>query len=166
MVEAATKDNKHFEASRIELEREGPSYTADTVSEILDEYGPEVRVYLIIGGDNVRTLRDWKKADYLIQNCHFLVAPRLVYERTLAAKTTSQRDENILKTVSEQTSSPRYDMPGAQVSVIEFPAVSISSSMVRKRLHERRSVLYMVPKSVNDILLKKHHYAGGSHTHE
>lgn len=162
MVEAAVADNSHFEPSRIELDRTGPSYTADTVEQVLEMYGPDVRVYLIIGGDNVRSLREWKKAEYLIEHCHFLVAPRLVYERTLAAKTSSQRDENILKTVSEQTASPRYDMPGAQVSVIDFPAVSISSSMVRRRLQEKRSVLYMVPRTVNAILLTKQHYALGA----
>ena len=62
MVEAAIADNPYFEASRLELDREGPSYTATTVLQVRDIYGPGVSINLIIGGDNVRTLKDWNSS--------------------------------------------------------------------------------------------------------
>jgi nicotinate-nucleotide adenylyltransferase len=159
MVKAAVEDNPRFEASRLELDRDGPSYTADTVTQMLEQYGEETRIFLILGGDNVRTIKDWNKAEILMKYCCFLVAPRMVYERTLVAKPTNQREGEFLETVKEQSSSTRYDITGARVSIIDFPPVSISSSMVRKRLKENRSVLYMVPKPVNDILMECGYYA-------
>ena len=159
MVQAATADNPYFTASRLELDREGPSYTADTVLHVRKLYGPATSINLIIGGDNVRTVREWNKAEVLIRECRFLVAPRLVYERALAHKAASQRDELVVETIAEPSSSTRFGIPGGRVAIIDFPAVSISSSMVRKRLLEKRSVLYMVPKVVSEILLARGHYA-------
>jgi nicotinate-nucleotide adenylyltransferase len=158
MVQAAIADNDHFISSRWELERKGPSYTIDTVRQAQEKYGPDCKINLIIGGDNVRTIREWHKSEELIAQCRFLVAPRLVYERTLVTKTSNQQEAAFLNTVDEQATSSRYDIPGAQVAVIDFPAVSISSSMVRKRLQEGRTVLYMVPKAVAGILERERHY--------
>jgi nicotinate-nucleotide adenylyltransferase len=155
MVKAAVADNEFFEASRIELDRSGPSYTADTVMHIRRTYDKAVAINLIIGGDNVRHLRQWYNADYLIEQCRFLVAPRLVYERSLVHKPP------VLETVQEQSQS-RYHLEGARVGIIDFPATSISSSAVRKRLAEGRSVLYMVPGPVNDILVEKKFYTTGT----
>ncbi len=159
MVQAAIADNDHFISSRWELDREGPSFTIDTVMQAREKYGTDCKINLIIGGDNVRTLREWHKAEELIAHCRFLVAPRLVYERTLVTKTSNQQEAAFIKTIDEQaTGSSRYDIAGAQVAVIDFPAVSISSSMVRKRLQEGRTVLYMVPKPVAAILERDGHY--------
>jgi nicotinate-nucleotide adenylyltransferase len=153
MVAAAVADNNHFEASRMELDREGPSYTVDTVMSMRQMYGPNTEIDLIIGGDNVRTMRNWHRFEDLSELCRFLVAPRLIYERALSAKPSA-----LSNPVTTETSA-RYDIAGARVAVIDFPPVSISSSMVRKRLQEGRSVLYLVPKIVNEMLVKEKYYA-------
>jgi len=155
MVKAAVADNEYFEASRIELDRSGPSYTAETVMHIRRTYDKGVSLNLILGGDNIRHIKEWYNADYLIEQCRFLVAPRLVYERSLVPKAP------VLETIHEQPHS-RYYIEGARVGIIDFPATSISSSAVRKRLTEGRSVLYMVPTAVNEILIEKKFYTRGT----
>jgi len=79
MVQAAVATNPLFEASTLELDRQGPSYTVDTVKQVLALYGDETRVNLIIGGDNMPFLKDWHKATELIALCRLIVVPRLCY---------------------------------------------------------------------------------------
>ncbi|HEY9778494.1 MAG TPA: nicotinate-nucleotide adenylyltransferase [Planktothrix sp.] len=153
LVEAAVADNSRFEASRLELDRSGPSYTVDTVLSVKQRCGDDP-VYLVIGGDNLNSIHDWHKSDLLIANCHFLVAPRLVYRTVMVTNAGDKTDSAFLETVVEEEVAQKYQLPGAQVSIIDFPAVSISSSIVRARLSAGKSVLYMVPKPVHDILLR------------
>jgi nicotinate-nucleotide adenylyltransferase len=153
LVTVAVEDNAHFEASALELDRTGPSYTIDTVASVREIYGTDIEVNLIIGGDNLKKIGEWHKAQELVQWCHFLVAPRLVYEETVLTRPQDRHEAAVLERVLEDTPE-MCNLPGAKVSIIEFPAVSISSSQVRERIASGKSVLYMVPKSVNDILLR------------
>jgi nicotinate-nucleotide adenylyltransferase len=155
LVEAAVADNPHFEASTLEIDRSGPSYTIDTVKAVQRGNGEKRQINLIIGGDNLRSIGSWHKSDELIANCRFLVAPRLVYRDTLV----TQKQKAFLETVVDhENTAQQYDLPGADIAIIDFPAVSISSSMIRERLKQGKSVLYMVPKPVHDILLTKRYY--------
>jgi nicotinate-nucleotide adenylyltransferase len=155
LVAAAVADNPRFEASRLELDRPGPSYTVDTVMAVKRQYCQDEPVRLIIGGDNLRSIHDWHKADQLIANCQFLVAPRLVYRTVLVTNAGDKQESAFLETVEEDQVAQKYQLPGAHVAIIDFPAVSISSSMVRARLSAGKSVLYMVPRSVHDILVQR-----------
>lgn len=157
LVCAAIADNHKFESSDIEIMREGPSYTVDTIKSFQKLF-PEYQLNLIIGGDNLRSIGEWHEAQSLIQNCRFLVAPRLVYEHALITHSVNADEAACLATVQDRSAPEYYDIPGATVLVIDFPAVSISSSLVRTRLKEGRSVLYMVPSPVNELLLKRKHY--------
>ena len=90
-------------------------------------------MHLIIGGDNLQSIHDWHKSVQLIANCHLLVAPRLVY-RTVPEVTTAgdKKESAFLEAVQEDEIAQKYELPGADVSIIDFPdCVSISSSMVR-----------------------------------
>lgn len=146
LVAAAVAGNKFFEASRMEFEREGPSYTVDTVRQLKREC-PEVEFDLIVGGDNIKSLNKWKDVDELLASCRLLVAPRIIY------------DGPVLETVGRASlSDERFDMPGARIEFIQFPVVAISSSSIRERLKTGRSIRYMVPGAVNEILLARRHY--------
>jgi nicotinate-nucleotide adenylyltransferase len=130
LVRAAIAGNNKFECSRIELEREGPSYTVDTVKEMQVQQ-PGARLNLIVGGDNVPYITQWHQAEQLLKLCRLLVAPRSAVK------------------------SP--EVPGdlnVEYESIDFPEVDISSSTIRQRLRDGRSVLYMVPSEVNTLLLK------------
>jgi nicotinate-nucleotide adenylyltransferase len=160
LVSLAVADNPHFQASDLELLRDGPSYTADTVRQVIANSGEKVEVNLILGGDNLPHLRTWHDSDYLISTCRLLVAPRTVYESDpMPAIAGGTRDLPVLEPLYKVGAGQTYDLPGARVEIIDFPHVAISSSLIRERLSQGQSVLYMVPKAVNGLLLQRHFYA-------
>jgi nicotinate-nucleotide adenylyltransferase len=179
LVSAAVADNFHFQSSRMELERHGKSYTADTVRALLKEYAcDQWRINLILGADNIAYLSTWHEVDYLLKTCRFLVAPRLVAtsqevpstrpikssldKNGVTGRTTGTAEEHpdssILATVSQVDLLENLSLPNASIETITFPCVSISSSAIRLRLSEGRSVLYMVPPAVNELLLTRNFY--------
>lgn len=147
MVLAAIADNPNFEASTVEIDRDGLSYTIETV-EYFQELHPKSKVYLIIGGDNVQYLRDWHRSEDLFEKCHFLVAPRLV-SSSIGLDITEVRMEVDRKCL---------EWRGSRMSIIDFPGIAISASYIRNRIKEKQSVLYMVPTAVNKILEEKGYY--------
>lgn len=155
MVQLAVEDNQFFEASRMELDRSGPSYTIDTVRDLKKRYDGDI--CLIIGGDNLKALASWHEATTLIGLCKLLVAPRLVYETAGIIQRSNCPAAAFLETVEPE----QYDLPGADISIIDFPAVAISSSLIRERLRKGQTILYMVPNAVQEILLRKGHYVRG-----
>jgi nicotinate-nucleotide adenylyltransferase len=140
MVSAAVSDNPAFEASSVELERSGPSYTIDTVQHFQGNF-PGCRIALLIGEDNLHFIKSWHRASELIGMCHLLVAPRVMASRDDAAKSTNS-----------------LEIPDAQVDFIDFPHVEVSATSIRHRIRCGKSVRYMVPQAVAEILERKLHY--------
>lgn len=143
MVDAAVADNPYFEASRLELDRPDLSYTVDTLKELKLLYGDEVHLSLIVGGDNISSLGEWHKSDEIFKLCRLIAAPRLM--------PPGDRGREMVERLPE---APE----GSDCSVIDFPPVSVSSSEIRQRLRQGKSVLYMVPPAVNAILTAEAHY--------
>jgi nicotinate-nucleotide adenylyltransferase len=131
LVRAAIGNNPKFECSRMELDREGPSYTVDTLREMRAQL-PSARLNLILGGDNIPYITQWHEAEELLKLCRVLVAPRSAVK------------------------SPEVPVGHGEVVFenIDFPEVDISSSAIRQRLRDGKSVLYMVPPEVNHLLIK------------
>ncbi|CAN5247520.1 nicotinate-nucleotide adenylyltransferase [soil metagenome] len=145
LVEAAVASNPFFEASRLELERTGPSYTIDTVKEIIASGVSSVN--LIIGGDNVPFLKDWHNSKELLRICRLLVVPRLRY-------LSDEHNESVIQTIAQTTPE---QIEGADVRIVDFPGIAISASNIRKRIGLGKTVLYMVPPEVN-VLIKAHNF--------
>jgi nicotinate-nucleotide adenylyltransferase len=151
LVQAAVASNTFFEASRLELDRQGPSYTIDTVKELL---GQGYSVNLIIGGDNLPFLKDWHKSQELLKLCRLLVVPRLRY---LAA---GDEDNKVLKTI---TKSPPQDpaqlkLTAKNLAIVDFSGIALSASTIRKRVAQGKTILYMVPPEVAQIITRKEHF--------
>ena len=137
---AATTNSGKFEASRIELDRTGPSYTLDTLTALKTEYGEGVRLNLIIGVDNIEPIPNWYKADEIFKLVRLLIAPRLNVDMA-QARVLAQ------------------NLPaGTVLDIIDAPSSSLSSTMVREWIRKGRSVQYLVPPAVNAILVAKGHY--------
>ena len=154
LVLAAVSTNKYFEASDVELKRKGLSYTADTLAHFHEELGSDVKLNFIIGGDNFVQIGSWHKVEELIKSCRILVAPRLEYQ-------TEQTNPLVRKMEKTETNPDpqKYNMPeGADWAVIDFPGVAISSSGIRERLREGKSVRYMVPREVYEMLISEGFY--------
>lgn len=149
LVAAAVSTNQNFEASDAELNRDGPSYTVDTLEHFQGIY-PGAQLNLIIGGDNVAYIGGWHRSDDLFKLARILVAPRLRYHE----ETTSNFVPTIEKTGQLQDEIPE----GARVEMIDFPGVAFSSSLVRERIEQGKSVRYMVPREVYELLMAKGYY--------
>ena len=140
LVEAAVASNPNFEASRLELERTGPSYTVDTVKQIIASGATKVN--LIIGGDNVPFLKDWHNSKELLSLCRLLVVPRLRY-------LSDDHNESVIQTIAQ---SDPEQVEGADIRIVDFPGIAISASNIRKRIGLGKTVLYMVPPEVNKLI--------------
>lgn len=149
MVVAACQGNSFFVPSRLEIERPGPSYTVDTVRAVKDIY-PGHRINLIIGGDNLATLNTWHEADELVALARLLVVPRLKISAANRGEKLVEKDQDLIQ--SEL-------LKKADVNFVDFPGVAISASSIRKRIQEHKSVLYMVPPAVAEIISTEGFYS-------
>ena len=141
MLERAIEDNPSFSISRVDIDRAGPHYSADTVKIIQNQY-PQAQLHFVMGGDNLRSLPTWRRAEDLYQSCRLAVMKRA--------------DENITPTMHDDM------LPGlsAKVDIVDVPMLSIwlSSTYVTERLRQGLSVRYLVPDSVLDYIALHHLY--------
>jgi nicotinate-nucleotide adenylyltransferase len=133
MVELAVGADERFSVSRIELEREGPSYTVDTLRE-LRERGPDDELFLIIGGDQAAVLPSWRESQEILS-----LATVAVFERASSSRNA------IGVTLSR--------MPGVdRLRFLEMPRIDISSTMVRRRAAAGKPIRYLVPDKVASFI--------------
>ncbi len=137
MTKLATASNPYFDVSTLEVERQGLSYTVDTVKEIKRMYGVK-RIYFITGADAVLEILSWKEADTLLGLCTFIAATRPGYDLHQLADILKLLPKEVLKNI----------VP------LEVPALSISSSNIRKRVRENKSIKYLLPESVEEYIVK------------
>lgn len=136
MLKAAIGTNPAFRLETIEMEREGASYTVDTVI-ALQEREPEAQFYWIIGSDMINDLPNWRRIDELAERLSFI-------------------------------GLERPDQPGNDSELPAFlrrrlmraamPPLGISSSDIRRRLKDGRSIRYLVPEAVYDYIRRNDLY--------
>lgn len=136
----ATASNPDFVVSRLEIERKGPSYTIDTLLELQNIYGPETELVFITGADAVWEILTWKDAKKLVKLTEFIAATRPGYSLEKFKKL------HVLPEGREE-GKPR-------VSIMEIPALAISSTDIRKRVRENRPIRYLVPEGVANYIYK------------
>jgi nicotinate-nucleotide adenylyltransferase len=133
MVELAISGDERFRASRIELEREGPSYTVDTLKE-LREREPEDELFLILGGDQALALASWHEPLHVLE-----LATLAVFERGSSTRNA------IGITIGRMAGAER-------VRFLEMPRIDISSTMVRRRAARGTPIRYLVPDKVANFI--------------
>jgi len=111
MTVLATKDNPHFEVSRIELDRPGRSYTVKTVKELKLIYGNEAEIYWIVGTDAIIDMPSWYNIDELLRICNFVAINRPGYDPNNADKKIIQN-----------------------VQFVKVSNIDVSSSEIRRRI--------------------------------
>jgi nicotinate-nucleotide adenylyltransferase len=132
MVQMAIDDNPRFRATDIEFKLPRPSYTIDTLTHIQDKY-PQHTFRLIIGGDNLEQFKKWKNFDKILEYYGLYVYPRPGAE------------------LNELTQHPN-------VQVISAPLMDISATFVRTCIQEGKSIKYLVPERVEELILRKKFY--------
>jgi nicotinate-nucleotide adenylyltransferase len=138
MTVIATSSNPRFTVSRVDIDRAGPTFTTDTLADLGGER-PAVDLYFITGADALSEIMSWKDADQLWRQAHFVGVTRPGH--ALSAK----------------------GLPTDRVSLLEVPALAISSTDCRVRVREGRSVWYLVPDGVVRYIAKHGLYRGRGH---
>jgi nicotinate-nucleotide adenylyltransferase len=139
MTVIATASNPRFGVSRVDIQRNCPTYTIDTLRDLHAEYakqGENVELFFITGADALAQILSWKDADELFALAHFVGVTRPGY------------------TLSDA------HLPESTVSLVDVPAMAISSTSVRRRVAEGRPIWYLVPDGVVQYIDKRNLYRG------
>jgi len=141
MLQVALADNPGFAVDDLELRHKGPSYTIATLS-ALRQVLPEAALYFIMGADAAASLAAWRAPERILQEFHPLVMTRAGWP---------DPDWVALESISAQA---RF-----LVQMIQVPQIEIASSEIRRLVREGRSIRYLVPEGVRQIIEEKGLYA-------
>jgi nicotinate-nucleotide adenylyltransferase len=136
MCEMAISGDPRFSLSRMELDREGPSYTVDTLRE-MRERSPDDELFLVLGGDQAAGLPTWREPEEVLE-----LATAAVVERTGWPR------ERIAVKIASLKGSGR-------VVFFDMPRMDVSSSLVRRRAARGEPIRYLVPDRVADYIVAK-----------
>ncbi len=134
MTVIATASNPRFSVSRIDVDRPGPTYTIDTLRDLRRAH-PDAALSFITGADALAQILGWHAADELFELAHFIGVSRPGYEPVDLA-----------------------GFPEGAVTLLEVPALAISSSDCRARVGRGDPVWYLVPDGVVQYIEKRHLY--------
>jgi len=137
MTVIATASNPRFSVSRVDIDRGGPTYTKDTLRD-LRALNPDADLYFITGADALADIFTWRDAEELFALAQFVGCTRPGF--TMDAATLGK-------------------IPNDRVTMIEVPALAISSTDVRRRTMRDEPVWYLVPDGVVQYISKHHLYA-------
>ncbi len=133
MTVIATASNPRFSVSRVDVDREGPTYTIDTLSD-LHRLRPDAELFFITGADALAQILSWRDSDRFLRLAHFVGVTRPGF--TLADG----------------------HLPEGAVSLVEIPALAISSTDCRDRVARGMPVWYLVPDGVVQYIEKRRLY--------
>ncbi|HET8565447.1 MAG TPA: nicotinate-nucleotide adenylyltransferase [Solirubrobacterales bacterium] len=136
MTRAAAADDDRFSVSDLEVEREGPSYTYETLEALAEERGDRELVF-VMGADAAVGLQSWRRPERVVELASLAVARR---------QGVSEAD------VAEVTRSLGCE---GRTTMLEMPQFGVSSSAVRERARQGRPLRYLVPDSVADFIDRK-----------
>ena len=132
MTVVATASNPRFSVSRTDVQRPGPTYTIDTLRDLRAAYGDDAELFFITGADALAAILGWRSSAELFELAHFVGVSR-----------------------------PGYDpvdigaFPPGAVTLLDIPALSISSSACRERVAAGLPVWYLVPDGVVQYIDKR-----------
>jgi len=136
MTVIATASNPQFSVSRVDVDRDGPTYTIDTLRDLRDQH-PDADLFFITGADALAALLTWRDHDELFDLAHFVGCTRPGHDL----------DEHSLD-----------GLPPERVQILEIPALAISSTDCRDRVKRGEPVWYLVPDGVVQYIAKHRLY--------
>ncbi len=141
MISNAIIDNPHFSLSTIELEREGMTYTADTLM-ILTKEHPDTEYYFIVGADSLFMMQNWKD-------------PQIIFDHSIVV--AASRD-NVEKEQMHQQASYLNGIFNANILILEMPTIQIASAVIRDRVASNKTIRYYVPDAIDAYIAKNRLY--------
>jgi len=144
MTVLGTSGHPKFTVSRMELDRRGPTYTADTMRDLSSFHGPGTELFFIVGADAVLKLGTWERIEKLGEYATVIAITRPGFDLT----------------------GLRPEATWPRVEIMSSPPVDISSTEVRRRVNEGRPIDYLVPAEVVSYIKERGLYVGGEEIHD
>lgn len=141
MTGIAIEDNPYFALSTIEVDRDGNSYSYETLEE-LKKYNQDTEYYFIVGADSLFQMQKWKNPDKIFKECTILAAIR-------AGSTPEEFDAQIAHLEEEYH---------ADIRLIPTQSLDISSTAIREKAEKGGSIQYLVPDKVREYIEKNNIY--------
>jgi nicotinate-nucleotide adenylyltransferase len=143
MTVVATADDPRFQATRVDIDRPGPTYTVDTLRDLQEEFAREhpgqvAEWFFITGADALAEILGWRDPERIIAEAHLVGVTR----------------------PGHVLADP--GLPGARVSLVEVPALAISSTDIRERVGRGAPIRYLVPAGVDHLVVKHGLYGSPS----
>lgn len=140
MTVVATAADPRFHVTRVDIDRPGPTYTADTLRELQEQFtaehpGQSAEWFFITGADALAEILDWRDPDQIVAAAHLVGVTR----------------------PGHRLADP--GLPSARVSLMEIPALAISSTDIRDRVRAGAPITYLVPEGVAHLIAKHRLYA-------
>jgi nicotinate-nucleotide adenylyltransferase len=144
MTRLAIAADPTFELTAIEMERPGPSYTIDTVTELHELYGSEVMLYLVMAADSLEQIDTWREPDRLLDRIEWIVGPRPGAPHPERAALEA-----------------RFGANASRIHLLEGPSLDVSSSEIRRRVAAGHAIRYLVPRGVEELIVDRGLYRRG-----
>lgn len=138
MAVIATAADHRFTVSRVDIDRPGPTYTCDTLTDLRALLGSDVSLQFITGADALRDFPTWRNPDQILEHARLIAVTRPDHDLALSG------------------------LPSEAVTVVAIPALAISSSDIRERVRLDLPIDYLVPHGVAAYVRKHHLYRDGS----
>jgi nicotinate-nucleotide adenylyltransferase len=129
LTQLAVQDNEYFRASRIEIDRAGPSYAYDTLQQLKSECDAEL--FYIVGADSINEVLTWYRGAELFELCRFVAVSRPEFDLEAAKKKLTPRQQE-------------------RVIFLDVPGLHIASRDLRKRIRDNAPVRYLLPDVVRE----------------
>lgn len=136
----ATASNPGFSVSRIEIDRPGPTYTVETLRSLRAFFGELAQLFFISGTDAIARIMTWRQPEMVLAEAHFIAANRPCHE----------------------LSNAHMELFRDTVSVMQIPGLATSSTEIRRRVSEGRSIRYLVPAVVEEYIADRPLYRSRS----
>ncbi len=137
MTVLATASNPYFNVSRIEIDRSGLTYTIDTIKS-LKQICPDTEIYFITGADAINEILTWKDPEELLKMCKFVAVTRPEYNK-----------DKLIANIKNYEDKFKVDL-----TFVEVPALSISSTDIRNRIISEKPIKYLLPDEVEQYIIK------------
>jgi nicotinate-nucleotide adenylyltransferase len=152
MVKLAVADNPSFALSDVEINREGASYSIETISHYHRNLQKGERLFFIIGADAFCEIETWKDYPQLFTVCDFIVISRPHFDPLQAPVLTSE---------GFQKKGDHFLHPsGHSLHLLSVTPIGIASTEIRRAVREGRSLSYLIPKEVEKYIIKEGLYRG------
>ena len=124
LVYQATENYPHLKPSKIEFDMPMPNYTSKTLGVLSEKY-PDYQFHLIMGEDNLASLKKWKNWEYILEQHHLIVCPRIQHKKI-----------------------PEDFLNHPKIKFVDSPIVEISSSFIRKAVKDNKDIRTLLPEKV------------------